>query len=401
MPKLDQPQKSEEKKVEEKADTLAQKEKELREEEKVPFILAYRDNKLFQEYVPVIEDFLKEQGYPVSIQSFPVGTPPEEIKKWFEEHKSELEGKNILCDNTFDHSTNNFADIHHKMKLYLDDIMQRATRQVMIGPDEKVSIDTVLEDPWRELRQLREKIIQGASPEEQQKIKEVKERYYSMQGEVFKKILNAIPEEKRKQMEIIILKGPYFYKGKGIFPALIEHEPNNFISDIYEENPENFALAEKNLKKFEAETDEFAQRIEQWFNECGISKVSAYRTGAEIPPETMEKLKNGQAYILWDRHADYSFPAPYRGDNIQSEGRHAFWGSYFNSSSEEKNCHDAVELQRKAFLEMPIGNFYSTVREKINFQLPFQEMTEAIKDVLQEKLEERRRFLEESKKKEQ
>src|SRR3989304_8257570 len=62
---------------------------ESKEKEGKPFLFVYRENDLFKRYIPLIQNFLKEKGCPVSLQSFPAGTPKEEIKNWYFEHQAE------------------------------------------------------------------------------------------------------------------------------------------------------------------------------------------------------------------------------------------------------------------------------------------------------------------------
>jgi hypothetical protein len=84
-----------------KAKTYAEAEKLVeKEKERKPFFFIYRENDLFKKYVPLIQDFLKEKGYPVDLKSFPAGTPEEEIKKWYLENQIDLQSKNILADGT-------------------------------------------------------------------------------------------------------------------------------------------------------------------------------------------------------------------------------------------------------------------------------------------------------------
>jgi hypothetical protein len=367
MPKLDQPQKSEEKKVEEKADALAQKEKELREEEKVPFILAYRDNKLFQEYVPVIEDFLKEQGYPVSIQSFPVGTPPEEIKKWFEEHKSELEGKNILCDNTFESATLYFNCLKTNADLYLDSIMYGAMIKAITGDRDGKVERIVDQDLVKKVRDLK-----NAYPKNEDELKklelledELEVEFLAEESKIYKEILSNIPKEE-KQKEFVIIKGTL--EEEFLIPILISH-------DLY---------FSENKKKWVDQTNRFAEMLQTCFKEAGISKVTCVARGAEIPPEIMEKMKKGEAYVIWDRHG-----VMYFGNRLMnSHGAEfkAFWGS---------NFEDATKIRFEDIcLPTPLADFCVEATRKFGLKYGFtfnghpERMEKAIKDELQKKIDE-------------
>lgn len=103
---------------------------EPRETEKPSRILAiYRDNPLFQELMPHIADTLATLGKEVRLQTFPEGTPEEEIQRWYEEHKQEHEGRDLLTDSTFERSTG------YKVRpiLNIDRLTNAATTMVLFG----------------------------------------------------------------------------------------------------------------------------------------------------------------------------------------------------------------------------------------------------------------------------
>jgi hypothetical protein len=380
MPKLDQPQK-EDKKDKEKADTSVQKEKELREEEKVPFILAYRDNELFQKYVPVIEDFLKEQGYPVSIQSFPAGTPPEEIKKWFDEHKSEFEGKFLLSDRTF----NNSSLWWHgkeivKDSIGLDNILYTTTRNAVLGYEcynEEVE-DVIDQNLANRIRELSYKDASLNKDELDKLEDELEIKSLSVEREIYKKILNNIPEEE-KQKEFVILKGGPF-DGEGyFFPPVMVHSP--YLS--------------QDKQKLIDQINRYTFMLEQCLKEAGITNVHSFNTGAEIPSEIMEKLKKKEAYIIADRHGRLFFK---EGINLYLNRSYnkerSFWGPHFREAAGIK--FDDI------CLATPIANFYNDALKKLHFQPQVEpkQMEESIKKLLHNEIQKRLERMKEEKEEE-
>jgi hypothetical protein len=210
---------------------------ESKEKEPKPFFLIYRDNDLFKEYIPVIASILQEEGRLVKVQSFPAGTPEEDINRWYLEHGAEVNSSRILADYTTKRSTN----YELKSEINLDDLMAGATAEAIFGADGGFG---------KRYKRLRRDAKEGLDK---------KEDYLSFLGEMYKNILLAVPEEKRQKMSIVILRG--LLKS---FPPLIEHEP--FC-------PED---READFEKMSQETNEFADKMQKWFEDAGIPKVDIY-----------------------------------------------------------------------------------------------------------------------------
>jgi hypothetical protein len=116
--------------------------------------------------------------------------------------------------------------------------------------------------------------------------------------------------------------------------------------------------------------------MKKWFNESGVSKVTLFSTGAEIPMETIRKLIEGSAYIIFDRHTltSRSDLTPERVEDMRT-----FWGSYA--------MHSGL-IKEKAALQTPVENFYNDAVKKLSIQADPKKMEEIIKKRLQEKLDE-------------
>ena len=299
-----------------------------------PVYIVYRDNDLFRRCVPVIQTFLEEQGYTVNLQVFPVGTPEEEIKNWYLVHQTELqkEGTLILADFTSQRST----EYKLEPRISLDSFFR------------KIMVEYITGDPTL-MRGYVEQIFYKAfenrdNPEE---LRKIKEEYLSKLGEVFIRILATIPEEKRQEMKIVILKG--LIKGHTLLPPLIEHEPY-FVA---------VPKMKENFEELQKETDEFTEKMREWLIKAGIPEpnIFVFSTAAEIPQGIMEELIQGEnTYIIFDRHTTtketiitVSEPE-YRQDVLD------FWGPYLMHSS---------SIEKRAALRMPVETFFFDVLEKI------------------------------------
>lgn len=69
-------------------------------EQMPPILIIYRDNDLFEKYVPEIERMLTAWGRRVEVKNFPRNTEEDEIKKWYKENLEKLTGMEIISDQT-------------------------------------------------------------------------------------------------------------------------------------------------------------------------------------------------------------------------------------------------------------------------------------------------------------
>jgi len=70
------------------------------QEQLPPILIIYRDNDLFEKYVPEIARILQAKGRRVEIKNFPRGTKKDEIKEWYDENLERLAGTEIISDET-------------------------------------------------------------------------------------------------------------------------------------------------------------------------------------------------------------------------------------------------------------------------------------------------------------
>jgi hypothetical protein len=163
-----------------------------------------------------------------------------------------------------------------------------------------------------------------------------REKYFSKLGELYKKILSVLPEKEKKKEFFII-------KGIRDFPSLVEHEPGPFyyhhLFGVWGpfESPPLKVQSDEEWEKIKRESEELASRMKQWFREAGCSRVSLYSSVAELSSKSIEKIKNNQAYVIFDRHVIGNLDSSYRDkDDPARFARFVkvkeFWGDYLSDA---------------------------------------------------------------------
>lgn len=107
-------------------------------EKQPPILLVYRDNDLFQKYMPVIAETLKSLGRQVEIQNFPKEATEDDIKKWGIEHKAEIGSKVVWPDGTSYWPLSNaeikgLKEKNRSLSYKLDNIFDEATLRALFG----------------------------------------------------------------------------------------------------------------------------------------------------------------------------------------------------------------------------------------------------------------------------
>ncbi len=99
-------------------------------------LLVYRENDLFQEYIPEVIETLTSLGHQVKTHSFPLGTDKVEIRKWAQEHKNEFKNRAVMVDGTFRRAIS--YELQEELDVNsLDEFFDKATEMVVLGTDYK------------------------------------------------------------------------------------------------------------------------------------------------------------------------------------------------------------------------------------------------------------------------
>jgi hypothetical protein len=262
-------------------------------------IIVCRDNSTFSNNLPEIVKVLEEQGHTVEVQSFPAGTDPRQITAWYKANYRRLADLNVVADYTAKMASYNLQPIPAmRPDVILDQLMKSYAASGISEEDNK---------------RMKEITGKGFSEESSREYIECLERFYA-------KIMEEIPEEKRREMEIVILTGDVEDK----FPKLVFHDG-----------------------QFAGSAREFAENLKRWLETSGVKSVSIYNSGAELPPETVERLKSGQAHVVFNRH---TYTQKMGGSSRE------FWGPYLG---------DSDRIKEVSALQTPIETFKDDVRSKV------------------------------------
>ena len=107
------------------------------QEQLPPILIIYRDNDLFEKYVPEIARILQAKGRKVEIKNFPRNTEGDEIKEWYDENLERLAGMEIISDGTASvpYALNKFQkEKGIKDIADLDGLMNKTTKITIFGP---------------------------------------------------------------------------------------------------------------------------------------------------------------------------------------------------------------------------------------------------------------------------
>lgn len=283
-------------------------------------LLTYRDNALFQRYVPVLEAYLGSlfRGQVITKKVFPIGTPLEEIRGWFTTNKEKYEredGLFIVSDDTVRECMDEIIDRSKPTEEYnLDDLMSSATEKVF---EDRMADRGMEYKSWDPTTQ---------------------KECFSGFSKIFGVMLELIPIERRKTMEIIILTAKNDFE----YATLSNHTVDS---------------------KFPP--DDLANLLKQWFTTADITNITIYNTAAEIPEDTAMRLQNtNQTFLVLDRHC-------YGADTMPRNVHNArlFWGKHFDYSD---------DIIKTSALRLPPPSFLDDVNTKIGVAVPQRQIEDAI-----------------------
>ena len=124
---------------------------DIQQQEQFPSILIiYRDNALFEKYVPEIARILQAKGREVEIKNFPRGTEKDEIKEWYDENLGRLAGMEMISDMTANPFLRGFKKL---VNISLDNLIYQAITQIVFGEGEGCEI---MNDSLDQSSQLKE-----------------------------------------------------------------------------------------------------------------------------------------------------------------------------------------------------------------------------------------------------
>lgn len=280
---------------------------------KNPFSIIYRDNVSLGKIAPIVEAEIISQGGKIGIKKvFPAGTPEEEINAFLLENKNVIANTHQVFDTTtkipFLKITGNFEE--------------NSDYQGTLDNWDSCSISYAIQDLLKEKKFSR--AVQIDSLEE-------KRDYLEELGLMYETMLSKASAE-FKAKEFIIVKGisQNVPAWKGV--TLIDHENHREHTRYVEDTDES---------RLRNDVEEFAKLMKTWFNNVGITNVEIISTVADISAMQLEKLKKGDAVIIFDRHT---------GDIVEGDKK------------------ESSIIRNKSALETPLSTFASCMMSR--FYIP-------------------------------
>lgn len=230
-----------------------------RKETLIPLLFVYRNNDLFQKFIPDMVNELKLSGENVELKAFPKETEEKEIQEWYEKNKNILHDRDLVPDGTVAWAVNsdlaakdeNFS-VRKVYKLVLDDLMNKAVQRAIFG---------TLPDEYER---------QAFKNESIEKLLEIDQQMFE---EIFKRI--------QKKTDHVIKK-IYVIKRK-----ITEH--SKYFSRL--------VLKEDDLLK---QNLAYASFLKQWLENIGVDDVYVLNDEDEVPQSIYDE---SGSFIVIDRHA--------------------------------------------------------------------------------------------------
>lgn len=299
-----------------------------KEKEKLPIIfISYRDNDLFREQIPAMVQMLSSMGRNVEIQTFPEGTKEEEIKQWYQDNRSKLEGKELISDRT--------AEVHWSIREELestgtrqsgnlDDLISAATKRAIFGEDSK---------KWNKDGAEYSK---GWSEEQSAKF--------------FSTLVRRILENPKNVPQSVYI----------FLDRILDH-----TYAVEPEKAKELRVVRESQEKKDAEKL-VAEKLKKWLAEGGIDDDKII-----MGPELLVNGFNLNVAHISDEGERLIEEADKPGNWIIID-RHNV--AFFNK-----------ELKSAKFLKLPESNFYRSAREAGFINPKPEDLTESLKEILEEK----------------
>lgn len=232
--------------------------------------------------MPKIINDLHGRDIQVETKIFPKGTPEEEIKKWAEENRHLLTGKELILDRTVKWQLGRTNDLtiknpKHGKGSYLDSIFEEVSGRAILGSE---FFDKIEEgNMYRERKSLK---------------KRTDEERWELAKSGFQEIMRNLVEANGQQPGKIVL----------VLKKLADHDPFTLLWQ------DKLPDKEKPYIRFEETREEFGdpkagEIIAEWLRELGISedniiKVNDFNENTDFADESNN-------FVILDRHAKLSF----------------------------------------------------------------------------------------------
>lgn len=310
---------------------------ESKEEEKVKdSFIVYRENRLFKEWVPVIEKILSSLGSRVNIKSFPAETKPEEIGNWITANTDKIMNSKFIPD---------YTSIKNIEEICASGMSSKGIRKLSKIYEKCISLDRIFSNAT--ILEIFGKMSHEIPWEGEEDIEVVGKNYVSL----FKKIL----ENKRNMPKKVYI----------VLESLLDHSP--FGGAFRRQNKESDEIVSRKA----------GEKVKEWLVKGGIPAKNIVLSSDIIRTDDglvhgvfsvvkeIKKFNHTDNWIISDRHI-VSSDIFYVDDEMQ-----------FKNSKGELNFH-------AKHLELPLFNFWEDVQEQGLVKPNPEKMEEALTEVLKE-----------------
>lgn len=323
------------------------RERELRYE-KLPVLLLYRDNDLFEQKTPELLETLKSFGRTVEVQRFPRETDPKIIGEWSAQHAKEMQDKIVVSDNTCGQARSSINK----------QILKEVENQTGKEPGAEISnkIGDLLKEQHKfgYLDQLYnqplEIILRNKSGEKLEFSQfGMRQREWQIDltmeetGQIFSEIIKQIlknPENKPEKVGIFITHLYDHSPFNTLFWERRDKEPGNAGKKEYEKT--------LSLDSEKALLNEITEIIKNWLIDAGISQDIIETAGVPGPffsqASSEQKEKMREEFIKFDK-----------------KGYWLFRDRHINLSSADNK---AMSLKQGLELQLPLENLFNGVKDK-------------------------------------
>ena len=297
---------------------------DIEQQEQLPQILIiYRDNDLFEKYVPEIARIIQIKGREVEIKNFPRGAEEDEIKKWYEENMERLAGTEIISDKT--------ADIPYKL-----DKLKEEKGIKNIGNLDRDLIDrTIKATMWGEKADLVFNAPDWGLPVEQRRTLE-DQRWNETYPVITKRIL-----ENQENMP----NNVYIFSDR-----ILDHVDLAVYTGI--DSKDRDANKELFQRKMEELEKIFPEKLKRTLVESGIDAEKIVIKSEEPNQQELQEIDQAGNWVIIDRHSNM-----------------------FRNVLRNAKC-----------LNLPESSFYDSAREAGLIDIPEEEFSQNLEKVIDEKL---------------
>jgi len=296
------------------------------QEQLPPILIIYRDNDLFEKYVPEIARILQAKGRKVEIKNFPRNTEGDEIKEWYEENLERLAGVEIISDKT--------AHVPYKFHKF-----EKEKGIKEIGDlDRDLINQTIMATMWGEKANL-----VFTSPDRGLSVEQRLTFEDQQWNETYQVIIKRILESQEN-----IPNNVYIFS---------DHILDHINLEAYTEK-DGDELSQKEMEEF---AEMFLEKLKRTLVESGIDAGKIVIKSEKPNQQEFQEIDQAGNWVIIDRHSKMF--GGYNDNGV--------YGTTFSFAK----C-----------LNLPNSSFYSSAREVGLINIPEEEFSQNLEKVIDEKL---------------